>query len=395
MTVTTEFALRGSQCKTRTLLSESATLPPTTWGRADKRALTARRIVLCAQELTLEHGLDGFTLEELAERAGVSRRTLFDDFDGKLAATLGGGPRLTQEDVDTFLAGGPSGSFTDDVAALAVGVFRASTELPLQRDDWAIARRCFEANPKLIIAAQQQFEGFAEGIPSCSRSDPASPARRRPTSAADRRARRDVRGVAAAIRRRRGRTRDRRHLPGQPANGAAAAALNQPTPFNSNHFQGPAMASLLYRLGRTAYRRWPIFLAVWAIILVGFGATAIGVSQADGRQVQRAGHPVAAGPDDGAAALPGHRGRAGSGERDGRRRRAGRPHAARDAIQESGVDQLVTNLKKLPQMPTDAKAQPVSPIVAAQAQTKHALAAAGKTSAEQAAAKQNAQDCRR
>ena len=28
------------------------------------------------------------------------------------------------------------------------------------------------------------------------------------------------------------------------------------------------MASLLYRLGRTAYRRWPIFIAGWVIVLV-------------------------------------------------------------------------------------------------------------------------------
>ena len=94
MTVTTEFALRGSQCKTRTRLSESATLPPTTWGRADKRALTARRIVLCAQELTLEHGLDGFTMDDLAQRAEVSRRTLFNYFPSKDDAVLGGPPSV-------------------------------------------------------------------------------------------------------------------------------------------------------------------------------------------------------------------------------------------------------------------------------------------------------------
>jgi len=39
------------------------------------------------------------------------------------------------------------------------------------------------------------------------------------------------------------------------------------------------MASLLYRLGRTAYRRWPVFIAGWVILLVGFGAVALGVSK--------------------------------------------------------------------------------------------------------------------
>ncbi|MCD9154320.1 MMPL family transporter [Aeromicrobium duanguangcaii] len=34
------------------------------------------------------------------------------------------------------------------------------------------------------------------------------------------------------------------------------------------------MATLLYRLGKTAYRRWPIFLAGWLVALVGLGAVA-------------------------------------------------------------------------------------------------------------------------
>lgn len=129
-----------------------------------KRLRTTYGITRAARELAAAKGYDEFTLDELAERAGVSRRTLFNYFDGKLEATLGGGPRLTQQDVDTFLAGGPTGEFIDDVAALALGVLRASAEHRLQRDDWEIARRCFERNPKLMIGAQRQFEGFTEGI---------------------------------------------------------------------------------------------------------------------------------------------------------------------------------------------------------------------------------------
>ncbi|MET1131797.1 MAG: MMPL family transporter [Aeromicrobium sp.] len=34
------------------------------------------------------------------------------------------------------------------------------------------------------------------------------------------------------------------------------------------------MATLLYRLGKTAYRRWPIFIAGWLIVLIGLGAVA-------------------------------------------------------------------------------------------------------------------------
>lgn len=129
-----------------------------------KRARTTYSITRAARELAADKGYDEFTLDELAERAGVSRRTLFNYFDGKLEATLGGGPQLTQQDIDTFLAGGPTGEFVDDVAALALGVLRASIEVPLERDDWLLGQRCFKANPKLIIAAEQDFESFAAAL---------------------------------------------------------------------------------------------------------------------------------------------------------------------------------------------------------------------------------------
>lgn len=39
------------------------------------------------------------------------------------------------------------------------------------------------------------------------------------------------------------------------------------------------MAKLLYRLGKTAYRRWPIFVAVWLIVIIGVGAVATTMSK--------------------------------------------------------------------------------------------------------------------
>lgn len=129
-----------------------------------KRLQTARRITSAAQQLAVEKGYDDFTLDELAERAGVSRRTLFNYFDGKLEATIGGGPQLRQADVDTFLAGGPTGEFIDDVATLVLGILRASAEVEMTREDWRTMRRCFEINPKLMIAAHESFAGFVEGV---------------------------------------------------------------------------------------------------------------------------------------------------------------------------------------------------------------------------------------
>lgn len=78
--------------------------------RLSKRALTAHRITTTAQQLVLEHGLDGFTMEQLAERVGVSRRTLFNYFPGKDDAVLGGPPSVDEDLLGTFRAGGPTGT---------------------------------------------------------------------------------------------------------------------------------------------------------------------------------------------------------------------------------------------------------------------------------------------
>ena len=39
------------------------------------------------------------------------------------------------------------------------------------------------------------------------------------------------------------------------------------------------MATLLYRLGKTAFRRWPAFIGVWVVALVAVGATALAIQQ--------------------------------------------------------------------------------------------------------------------
>ena len=47
-----------------------------------RRERTLAMIVQRARELTDRHGLDGFTMDDLAEAAGVSRRTLFNYVPG-------------------------------------------------------------------------------------------------------------------------------------------------------------------------------------------------------------------------------------------------------------------------------------------------------------------------
>src|SRR6478609_9557324 len=90
--------------------------------REQKRWETSHRIAMCAQRLTDEHGLDGFTMDELADAAEVSRRTLFNYFPSKLDAVLGELPAVPPAALATFHAGGPHGSLIEDLGALAMAI---------------------------------------------------------------------------------------------------------------------------------------------------------------------------------------------------------------------------------------------------------------------------------
>jgi AcrR family transcriptional regulator len=127
--------------------------------REQKRWETSQRITVCAQELTETQGLDGFTMEELAEAAEVSRRTLFNYFPSKLDAVLGEHPEISPAVLATFIAGGPHGDLLDDLAELAREVLAAK-----DADRAAIGRvrRIMSANPRLLAAAHERFESITE-----------------------------------------------------------------------------------------------------------------------------------------------------------------------------------------------------------------------------------------
>src|SRR5262245_25184889 len=81
----------------------------------DRKSSTARRITVFAQRLTDERGFDGFTMDDLAGAAGLSRRTLFNYFPSKADAVLGAGPELDDEFIQEFRVGGPTGDLVEDL----------------------------------------------------------------------------------------------------------------------------------------------------------------------------------------------------------------------------------------------------------------------------------------
>lgn len=95
--------------------------------RTRRKERTRAALIERAQQLTVEHGLTGFTVEELCQQVGVSRRTFFNYFPTKEDAVVGGpAPGLPEEREAAFVAaGGPaheglSPTLLTDLARLAI-----------------------------------------------------------------------------------------------------------------------------------------------------------------------------------------------------------------------------------------------------------------------------------
>ena len=147
------------------------------------------------------------------------------------------------------------------------------------------------------------------------------------------------------------------------------------------------MATLLYRLGKTAYRRWPVFIAAWVVALIAVGSVAAGfakpmtdsfsipgIPSEKAADLQAELFPSSTDPFDEATvnvvvAAP-----------------EGRTLA--DPAYEREVDQLVRDLGSLPQLPKDP--QLVNPVAAAAHQEKQILGAARESGMPAEAARANA-----
>lgn len=118
------------------------------------RARIAARIVGCAQTLAEERGLDGFTMDDVAARAGVSRRTLFNYVVGKLDAVLGlpAGPDPAR--FAEFRAGGPTGDLADDLTSTISAVLDAKRR-PVE--EWERMRALIASDARLHRAMTDRF----------------------------------------------------------------------------------------------------------------------------------------------------------------------------------------------------------------------------------------------
>ena len=135
------------------------------------------------------------------------------------------------------------------------------------------------------------------------------------------------------------------------------------------------MATLLYRLGKTAYRRWPAFVAAWLVALIGVGVLAGTVSKPMVDTFSIPGIPSLTAQDLQKQLF--------TGTADAEDQAsvtvvvaAPQGHTLREPAYVDRVDRLVGDLQSLPQMPGTELANPVQ---ASDAQYRQAVGAATKS----------------
>jgi RND superfamily putative drug exporter len=153
------------------------------------------------------------------------------------------------------------------------------------------------------------------------------------------------------------------------------------------------MATLLYRLGKTAYRKWPFFLAAWLIAFIAVGTVAGTLSKPMSDSFSIPGIPSEKAADMQAELFPGAKDAfdqasvkvvvaAPEGEK-----LADRGNAA-------AVDALVADLATLPQMPDSSDQRspgPMNPVQAASAQREQFVKAADQAGGDATAAEANSE----
>ncbi len=127
--------------------------------RTAKRLETTRRLARCALELCDERGFDGWTIDELAARAEVSRRTVFNYFDSKADVVLGPVHELPPDALQAFREGGPTGNLLEDVIALAAQVMQ---DKAVDLDLVTLRRSAIRNDPQLAGLLHARFEEIVE-----------------------------------------------------------------------------------------------------------------------------------------------------------------------------------------------------------------------------------------
>lgn len=125
-------------------------------------------MVVEARRATIEHGLHGFTIEQLCETVGVSRRTFFNHFASKDDAVLGIEQGATEEMLGAYASGALVPDDLDPLGSVVALAIEQVHVAGVDRADEALVRRVFEREPamvaKFLAAVDVQLAAVGQAV---------------------------------------------------------------------------------------------------------------------------------------------------------------------------------------------------------------------------------------
>ncbi|WP_146244164.1 TetR/AcrR family transcriptional regulator [Curtobacterium sp. MCBD17_032] len=137
---------------------------------SERTRLLRRRMIATARRRTISDGLNGFTIEQLCEEVGVSRRTFFNHFASKEDVVLGIEIGVEDDLLTAFAAGtavDPDLAPIDAAVALAIEHLHV---VGLDRGEESLMRDVLDREPSLVArfvsATDRQMELVGDALRS-------------------------------------------------------------------------------------------------------------------------------------------------------------------------------------------------------------------------------------
>lgn len=117
---------------------------------AERTRTLRRRMIVEARRSTVEHGLSGFTIEQLCAAVGVSRRTFFNHFGSKEDVVLGIELHADTELLQAFARGDVVPRDLDPLSAIVALAVEQVRTMELDRAEEVLVRTVLDREPALL-----------------------------------------------------------------------------------------------------------------------------------------------------------------------------------------------------------------------------------------------------
>lgn len=117
---------------------------------AERTRTLRRRMIVAARRATVAQGLGGFTIEQLCESVGVSRRTFFNHFASKEDVVLGIELHADTDLLQAFAAGDVVPTTLDPLSAIVALAVEQVRAMEFDRSEEVLVRTVLDREPALL-----------------------------------------------------------------------------------------------------------------------------------------------------------------------------------------------------------------------------------------------------